>query len=183
MLGSAQEGWLLDGLARSRSQWNVIPQQVMMAKADRGLGPEERFAMDQWSGYDAQRTRLLEFFASRRSRNPVILTGDIHSNWVNDLKVDFANPKSPTVATELVGSSMSSGGDGVDLPDTFKGVLAENPFVKFYNSQREYVVCDVAANALGAEYKVLEYVTRTGAPVTTPASFVIEDGRPGAQRL
>jgi alkaline phosphatase D len=34
MLGSEQEAWLLDGLARSRSRWNVIAQQVMMGQLD-----------------------------------------------------------------------------------------------------------------------------------------------------
>lgn len=34
MLGSEQEAWVLDGLARSRSRWNVIAQQVMMGQLD-----------------------------------------------------------------------------------------------------------------------------------------------------
>ena len=44
--------------------------------------------------------------------NPVVLTGDIHSNWVNDLRVDDRKPESPVVATEFVGTSISSGGNG-----------------------------------------------------------------------
>ena len=33
MLGREQEDWLLDGLSRSHSRWNVIAQQVMMGSS------------------------------------------------------------------------------------------------------------------------------------------------------
>jgi alkaline phosphatase D len=180
MLGAEQERWLFDGLRRSSSRWNVIPQQVMMARVDRLQGPEERYSMDHWNGYDAARARLLKLLATERPGNPVILTGDVHSHWVNDIKLDFDDPKSPTVATELVGSSISSGGDGVDFPDNIKPVLAENAFVKFYNGQRGYVACDVSAKLMRADFKVVDYVSRPEAPAKTRASFVIEDGKPGA---
>ena len=88
-----------------------------------------------------------------------MLTGDIHSNWVNDLKVDFADANSPAVATEFVGTSITSGGDGSDLPDNMKAVLAENPFVKFHNGQRGYVTCDVTAKQAHADYQVVDFVT------------------------
>jgi alkaline phosphatase D len=183
LLGAAQERWLLDGMDKSKRRWNVMPQQVMMARVDQTPGPDERISMDQWSGYEAGRTRLLEFLARRRPGNPVVLTGDIHTNWVNDLKVDFRDEKAPAVATELVGTSISSGGDGTDMPERLTGVLAENPFVKFFNGQRGYVLCSVTPQRWQADYQVLDFVTRKDAPRRTRASFVIADGRPGAQRL
>jgi alkaline phosphatase D len=182
MLGSAQERWLLDGLAGSRARWNIIPQQVMMAPVDWQAGPGERIAMDHWNGYGAERQRLLTFMSSRRTSNPVVLTGDIHSNFVNDLKIDFGDPTSPTVATELVGTSISSGGDGQDRTNNASTVLSENSFVKFYNGQRGYVSCDVSAGRLRADFRIVDYVTRPGAPTRSRAAFVIENGRPGAER-
>lgn len=80
MLGAQQERWLFDGLGRSKAKWNVLAQQVMMAKVDRMAGPEQRYAMDQWSGYEVPRTRVLEFVNKARPSNPVVITGDIHSN-------------------------------------------------------------------------------------------------------
>jgi alkaline phosphatase D len=183
MLGPAQEKWLFDALGRSKGRWNVLPQQVMMAKVDQMPGPDERYSMDQWSGYDVPRTRLMELFASRRPSNPVVLTGDIHSNWVNDLKVDFRDANAPAVATELVGTSITSGGDGVDQSARMPDVLAENPFVKFQNSQRGYVSCSVTPEAWRADYRVVDYVSRPDAPRRTRASFRIADGRPGAERV
>ena len=38
---------------------------------------------------DVARRHLLHFLATSRIPNPVVLTGAINSNWVNDLKVDF----------------------------------------------------------------------------------------------
>ena len=183
LLGETQERWLLNGLAGSTARWNVIPQQVMMARIDFTPGAGESLSMDVWSGYEAARRRLMEFFAARRPANPLVLTGDIHSNWVADLKVDYRDAAAPVVGTELVGTSISSGGDGVDVPDRLAAVLAENPWVRFYNGRRGYVRCDLTPGRCRADYQVVEYVTRPGGPLATRASFVVEDGRPGAQRL
>jgi alkaline phosphatase D len=182
MLGAAQERWLAGGLRRSDARWTVIPQQILMAKVDYAQGPDERYFMDHWNGYDAARTRLFDALSAAPSKNAIVLTGDIHSHWVNDLKRDFADPASPVIATELVGTSISSGGDGSDLPDNMKPVIAENPFVRFYSGQRGYVACEVTAPRVRADFKVVEFVTRPGAPLQTRASFVVEDGRPGAVR-
>ena len=182
-LGETQERWLMDGLDGSTARWNVIPQQIMMARVDYTPGDDESYALDMWSGYEAARRRLMEFLATRRPANPVVLTGDIHSNWVNDLKVDYRDPAAPVVGTELVVTSISSGGDGVDTRDTTAALLAENPAVRFYNAQRGYARCDLTAERCRADYQVVEYVTRPGSPIATRASFLVEDGRPGAQRL
>ena len=183
LLGDVQEQWLVDGLDRSSSRWNVLPQQVMMARVDRVPGPEERISMDQWSGYETARRRLMEFLATRRPTNPVVLTGDIHTNWVNDLKVDYADETAPIVGTEFVGTSITSGGDGSDVRDGTAGMLSGNPSVRFFNAQRGYVRCVITPQTWTADYRVLEYVTHQGSPISTRASFVVENGRPGAQRV
>lgn len=182
MLGAEQEKWLQASLLRSKATWNVLAQQVMMARVDRRPGELAEYSMDQWSGYDAPRKRLLEFLASRRIPNPVVLTGDIHSNWCNDLLVDFDQPTGPIVATEFVGTSISSEGDGRKDPPYLSDLLSENPFVKFHNRERGYVECEATPRTLRADYQVVEYVTRPGAPLATRASFVVESGRPGAKK-
>ena len=181
LLGPDQEAWLQDRLITSASKWNVIPQQVMMARVDLASGDEEAVGMDIWGGYEVERRRLMEFLAARRPPNPVVLTGDIHTNWVNDLKVDYTDPLAPTVATEFVGTSISSGGDGSDTRDSTEGILAENPAVKFYNSQRGYVSCDVTPGQWLSHYRVLDYVSRPDSPISTRSSFVVLDGQPGAE--
>ena len=39
LMGAEQERWFFDGLGRSRAKWNIVAQQVMMAKVDRKAGP------------------------------------------------------------------------------------------------------------------------------------------------
>ena len=182
-LGNMQEKWLLNGLDQSIARWNVIPQQIMMARVDRLPGDDEMFGMDIWSGYEVARRRLMDFLATRQPANPIVLTGDIHTNWVNDLQVDYHDDNAQIVATEFVGTSISSSGDGSDTRDSTAGMLSENPWVKFFNAQRGYVRCTVTEEQCVADYQVLEYVTRRGSPISTRASFVVENGRPGAQRL
>ena len=70
-----------------------------------------------------ERQRLLEFLRDRRVPNPVVLTGDIHNNWVNDLRIDDHQPETPVIATEFVGTSLSSSGDGADKLENWESIL------------------------------------------------------------
>jgi len=182
LLGAEQEDWLRNSLVGSPAAWNILAQQIMMARVDRTNGPQVGWSMDQWAGYDVARTRLLGFIAERKIANPIVITGDIHSNWVNDLKVDFDDADAPTVATEFVGTSISSTGNGSQTRADTAGVLAENPFVRFSNAERGYVSCTLTPREYRADYRVVEYIDRPGAPGITRASFVVESGRPGAER-
>ena len=182
MMGAEQERWLAAGLSGSKARWNILAQQVMIGPVDVWAGPEQRFPMDQWNGYAAARRRLLESIRDRKPSNPIVLTGDIHSNWVNDLKPEFYRADAPTVATEFVGTSITSGGDGSDTRPTTASVLAENPHIKFFNGQRGYVRCAVKPDKWQTDYRVLAAVSKTDEPITTRATFVVENGRAGAQR-
>lgn len=181
MLGGKQERWLMRELLASESTWNVLGQQVMMARADVRPGQDKAYPMDKWAGYDVARRRLLSFLADRKIPNPVVVTGDIHSNWVNDLQVDFDRPDDPTVATEFVGTSISSSGNGTARHPNTDTLLAENPFVRFYNAQRGYVSCTVTPAQWQSDYQVVDYVDRPGAPLVKRASFVVENGQAGAK--
>ncbi len=109
LLGTQQEQWLQSQLSNSSADWNIIAQQVMMAQYNLDPRPQKgMFNMDQWDGYIASRHRLLNFLHDNKISNPVVITGDIHSSWVNELKLDFDDRRSPTVATEFVGTSISS---------------------------------------------------------------------------
>jgi alkaline phosphatase D len=182
MMGSEQEQWLMRSLQQSPARWNVIAQQVMMGAVDSMPGPEQRFAMDQWNGYAAARQRFLEFLRDRKPSNPVVITGDIHTNWVSDLKPEFYREDSPVVATEFVGTSITSSGDGADVRPTTAAILGENPHIKFFNGQRGYVRCSIKAARWRTDFRVLAAVSKPDEPISTRASFVVESGQPGAKR-
>ncbi|MBD1927496.1 alkaline phosphatase [Trichocoleus sp. FACHB-90] len=183
MTGREQEQWLLQGLSKSQTRWNVIAQQVMMAEYDFVAGTPEIFNLDAWDGYVASRNRILGFIKDRKPNNPVVLTGDIHSSWVHDLKPDFQNPASPTVATEFVGTSITS-----DFPTaaiaSVRAALPENPHTKFFDGQyRGYVRCNLTRNAWQTDFRVVSTILDPNASISTLASFVVENGRPGAMRV
>jgi alkaline phosphatase D len=181
MLGAKQRGWLQNALIASSTTWNIIAQQVMMGMVGytRGEGGP-KYSMDQWPGYASERMKLMDFLATRRVLNPVVITGDIHSNWVNDLRVDDRKADTSIVATEFVGTSISSGGKGIQEPKDLKEILAVNPGVKFHNRERGYVRCEVTPTNMTSDYVVVEDVTQPVSPIMTRASFVVEAGRAGA---
>ncbi|HLR24729.1 MAG TPA: alkaline phosphatase D family protein [Fodinibius sp.] len=183
MLGEEQEQWLFSELKESSSRWNILPQQVFMGQMDRKSGPEEAFSMDKWDGYVATRNRLFKVIKQYSVSNPVVLTGDIHRNFASNLLEDFNDPNSPILGSELVCTSISSAGNGADITDSGKKILAENAWIKFVNRQRGYVRCQLTPGQLRADFRVLPYVEKQGAPIKTRASFVIKNGQPGLVRV
>jgi alkaline phosphatase D len=181
LLGAAQEEWLTQGLGASRARWQVLAQQIMMAPFDSAPGEPVELAMDPWSGYPVARDRLLRTIGQRAPGRTVVLTGDIHSSWVNDLKRGFDRPDRPVVATEFVGTSISSGGDGVDEWPRFALTRGENPHVRWHNARRGYVRCEVTEHEWRAGYRTVPFVSGPGAPVETASRWRVGHGRGGAE--
>jgi alkaline phosphatase D len=176
MLGAEQFGWLTGGLSASDARWNVIAQQYLMGELDRNPFGGRAWGTDAWDGYPAERARLLGLLAERQVRNPVTLGGDIHTFLVTDLKPDFRDPRSPVVATEFVTTSISSlGGDlSVLLPD--------NPHIRYTRNERGYTRCTVTRDTWRADLLGLGFLALPWSRPRTLASWVVEDGRPGATR-
>ena len=179
MLGAQQETWLYDGLAQSKARWNILAQDVMMAQLRQTAADGEvRFWTDDWNGYPAARGRLLQHIHDSHVANPVVLTGDIHSFWTNDLKLDFDDASSPVVATEFVGTSISSDGPSYT---TFSRYLPDNPHVRFFESRtRGYMTIDVTPERMTTQYRGITDVTDPAATVLTLKSFAVENGKAGA---
>ena len=175
MLGAPQEQWLDASLAASRSRWNIVAQQTRMAQFDEQAGPGRLAWTDDWDGYPAARRRLLDSLAAKS--NPVVIGGDIHCFNAAQLKLDFDDAKSPVVAAEFVGTSVTSQAWPQERIDALRG---DNPHLLFADSRyRGYVRMEVTPQRLRADLRALETVQRPGAKCTTLASFIVEDGRPG----
>jgi alkaline phosphatase D len=183
LLGARQARWLKTALVRSTAAWNVLAQQVMMGMVDVATGDEKRYSMDQWPGAAHERMRLVQFLKERNIPNPVVLTGDIHSNWANELRFDDRRPETPVVASEFVGTSISSSGNG---SKEFKGLdklLAQNPCVRFHNRERGYVTCMVTPKTWRSDYRIIDDVLKPGGNIETRASFVVEAGEAGMKSV
>ncbi|QFG20692.1 alkaline phosphatase [Actinomadura sp. WMMB 499] len=180
--GDAQEKWLLDGFRKSGARWDVIGQQVFFAQRDNNAGPAKITSMDGWDGYVASRRRITEGWLNWKVRNPVVLTGDVHAHWASDLKLDYDDPASPTVGSELVATSVTSGGDGTDSDPADHPFLTINPHLRFYNNQRGYVLTKIDKHEMKADFKTLPTVRDHVAEASTKATFVIRDEVPGVQQ-
>jgi alkaline phosphatase D len=186
MMGDVQEAWLFRQLRAARQQsstrWNILAQQVLFAQIDVDPGSDHRYMMDKWDGYVQARKRVVDRIVESKLENVAILSGDNHNNWVLDVKQDQNDEHSPVVAAEFSGTSLTSGGDGIDLPPEFAKIQAKNPQVKFHNSQRGYVRCSLTPAEMTTDYRVVPYVSKPGAPIETRATFVVEAGHAGAIR-
>jgi alkaline phosphatase D len=176
LTGAAQEAWLLDGLGQHLATWDVIGQQVFFARQFDAAGASN---MDAWDGYRASRSRIQQGFVARSVPNPVVLTGDVHRAWANELKANYANPASATIGTELVCTSISTDGNGTGT--TTIPNAATNPHLRFFSDRRGYVRTTITPSELRADFRAVAFVTEHGAPVSTVRSFVVEAGQPGLQ--
>jgi alkaline phosphatase D len=181
ILGARQRDWLVAGLANSAARWQVLGNQVVLGRTDHEAGPAAVLSADAWDGYPAERAAVLAA-AARSVRNLVVITGDRHENYAADLRADPADPRTPVVAAEFTGTSITSGGDGIDIGGRGTELLAANPDLKFCNGQRGYARVEVDAQAWRTDFRVLPYVSRPGAPISTRASYVVEDAVPGCVR-
>ena len=182
VLGDAQERWLLDGLRGSRARWNVLAQQVMMMSMDRAEDDRVLLNMDTWAGYAPATRRLLKALQERRKADVVVLSGDEHQNIVGDLRLDYRDDRSPVLATEFVGTSITSGGDGGDKRPDADRLLAQNPHLRFLNDQRGYVLCEVTPDLWTTTMRVMDRVRVPEGRISTRASFVVERGQAGAKQ-
>jgi alkaline phosphatase D len=172
ILGADQREWLLETLDDSGTTWEVLANQLPMASMDLDPTRDEAFRMDQWDGYAADRRTVLEAFEP--VDNPVVVTGDVHSNWANDLRHE-----GETVGTEFVGTSISSAVGGPLAGPIGRLVAAENQNVHYFNEQRGYVRCRVTPEEWTTTYRVVEAVDRRGRPVRTDRRVVLPEGSPG----
>jgi alkaline phosphatase D len=90
----------------------------------------------------------------------------------------------PVGATEFVGTSISSNGDGEVYGPYYGPMIKFNPHIRFFDGDRRgYVRCRLNRDELRTDLQMVTTVSRRDAPKYTFASFVVEDGRPGAHQL
>ncbi len=179
LLGAPQERWLTEGWDASRP-WNLVAQQTLMARyswRDPASGGGQYWT-DGWDGYPAARQRLLNSIAERRVPGVVVLGGDVHSNYVADLKLNFDDAAAAPIATEFCGTSITSLGVAQDRIDAARGF---NPHVHYGRSdQRGYMRFALDRGGLQAALRVVGQPENAASGITTAARFFVDPARPGA---
>ena len=108
MIGFAQEAWLFGARAIEGEM-----ERHRAGRADGAVAQKQdsgdAFWTDDLGRLSGQPHPAAQAHPRQRAYPiPVVIGGDIHSFFANDLRLDFNDPKSPMVATEFVGTSITS---------------------------------------------------------------------------
>lgn len=172
MLGAAQERWLDEALAGSRALWNVLAQEVMLVTIAEGSRESPRHYSDAWAGYPPARERLLASLVRQRVANPVVLTGDIHSFWVNEVATAGGRP----AAVEFVTSSIAT--------TTYdkSAALPLNPQVKFHDGLHNgYLRCELDRERFRTEIVAIDDLRDPRSARSVAATFEVRAGEPSVR--
>ncbi len=180
MLGAQQEQWLTQGLASSQAAWKLVAQATQIAPSglDSPLG--RTTYTDAWDGYPLARARLLQTVARAGVHDVVTLGGDVHQNLAANLRVHPNDPRSPVVASELVGTSITSGGLREAV---LSKVRQSNPdIVHARGDERGYALLDITPSALQCAFQTTAHPALPGAKFGVQARFVVERGVAGVKK-
>lgn len=169
LLGTDQFTWLGNRLSNSTARWKLLGQQVMMA-------PLTLFGSalngDQWDGYPAERQRVYNHILTNNITDVVVLTGDIHSSWANDLPGNSYNGSTGggSVGVEFVAPSVTS--PGIDVPGGATALMASNSHIKYADLSRHgYVMLDVNKQRVQADWYYVNTVDNSSGDFTYGTSF------------
>ena len=184
LLGPAQERWLdaglaLDARAADATRWSVLAQQTLFSARHYPSGVR---STDSWDGYPAARARVLQSIARHAPRNTVLLGGDIHQNYVCKVLADTERPDSAVLASEFCGTSISSRSGTTQ--DKVDAIVRHNPHVLLARcEERGYSLAEITPERWTTTLHAVTDPLRADSGVTPLARFVVEDRRPGPQRI
>ncbi|MGK6324495.1 alkaline phosphatase D family protein [Sphingomonas sp. DT-51] len=169
IMGRAQERWLSARLHRESRPWSLVAQQVFFAPLWLDGSRQSTFS-DQWDGFAANRDRVLAELRHPAVHNPLVLSGDVHSFWINDLATSDGVPVGSEIVTSALGAASPP-------PGRFGDVARNNSHVRFHDIQHAgWVRLDVDHQSLRADMRMVSDRTVASSEVRTCANFVLEAG-------
>ena len=183
LLGSTQEQWVNQSFANSRNDqrvWNVLAQQTLFGRRDYKLGAGQSLWNDGWDGYAAARQRMTQSMKNNALKNPVLIGGDVHENWVGHVMADAYKDDSAKLGVEFCGAGITARSAG---NSKLTERLAENPHFIFADSERKgYGVVEFTAKQIQTELRVVDDVRQPQTKIETLAKFEVEAGVPQVHR-
>lgn len=163
ILGTEQYNWLVNNMDSSNAQWQILGQQVMFAPM---LAFSQPLNTDQWDGYPIERQLLINDLLSKNIDNMIVLTGDIHTSWANDIPLHPTIPydtsnSDGSVGVEFVTTSITS--PGIDLPFNLSPSVIQtlNPYIKYVDlTQKGYILLDINKQRAQADWYYVPSVTQ-----------------------
>jgi len=185
ILGSAQKQWLKNQLSTSTAQWKIVGNQVMFAPL---MLPAVPFILpngsilnaDQWDGYRSDRKEMVEHIYDSNIDNVVVITGDIHTSWGNDIPHHGLNydPNSGdgSVGVEFVTTSVTSGSSPVSVGASI--VSGANPHIKYVDlAQKGYLLLDADQQRVKGSWVYVSSVSLPTYTVSETAALVSINGQ------
>jgi alkaline phosphatase D len=174
LLGQDQRDWMQDEVAYSTAKWQIIVQQVMMAPLEvAGIGVNG----DQWDGYPSERQKFYDHLTNNSIDNVVVVTGDIHTSWANDLPGGSYNSGTGagSMGVEFVTPSVTSPGFPIGVGASV--VQLANPHMKFVDlDDHGYVILDLNEDRAQADWFFVNTIDTEDNGYSHAASFYTNDG-------
>lgn len=175
MLGATQFDWLTNNLKTSTKQWNILGNQVMMAPLEIFGTPAN---YDQWDGYAYERGRLLDSVVMNNVNNFVVLTGDIHTSWVNDIPMSNYDGGTCTgsAGVEFVVTSVTSTSFlTFTIPTSF--IQSLNPHMQYIDlTKRGYGILDVNKQRAQFDYYYMDDIEDPNSGQYYATSYFVNSG-------
>jgi alkaline phosphatase D len=195
LLGTQQEYWLAGELSASKQHqtlWRVFGQQMVIAPVVGSDG--EVINTDAWDGYPAARQRFLKQLKDEKITNNVVLTGDVHSSWANDVAENPFDPNSynpetgeGALAVEFVTPAVSSPSTispQEKAEQTARDLVASHPHIKYVDLfQRGYMVLDINRSSVTNSWYHLDTVLSRPGKEYLSKQYRVALNKPGLSKV
>ena len=201
LLGKEQFDWFTKELKGAGSTWRIVGNGVMIGQVKSDYMPEDLDdplselgvitaqdhgpEPDQWDGYPAERERLLTDVKTNDVRNIVFLSGDVHSSWAMDLKLDPHDSEEDSIAVEFATTSMTSENLDDEMgwePRTEsvrveEEIIADNPHIHWAElDSHGYVVIDVGHDRVQADWYFVDDILAPNPNERLGESWLVKEG-------
>lgn len=180
ILGARQNHWLLEEIRHARGAWECWANSIMLSRLGKKDG--DYYYEMQWDGYPRERTSVLSQAHNLGLEDLVVISGDYHSAFVDDIHTDFDNHDSPVIGTEFLSRSISSRSGGAKWNKTNGPKMGtKNPHLQYFEGDRYgYDLYEVTAEKWATHMRMVANTRDPASPVSTLTSFHIKRGHPGA---
>lgn len=173
ILGTTQYNWLVSNLSSATAQWKIIGQQVMMAPLKvAGIGVND----DQWDGYPAERTKIISHVMTNDIKNIVVLTGDIHCSWANDIPTaNYQSNGTGSAFVEMVTPAITSPAFPINVGASI--IKTANNHIKWVDlSARGFIILSVTQQRAQGDWFFVNTITSKSSAYSHASSWYVNAG-------
>jgi alkaline phosphatase D len=183
LLGKEQFDWFAREFGSSQAIWRIIANGVMVGQVQSDFMPEDLGnplselgvltkrehgpEPDQWDGYPVERRRLLECIKDASKHTLLFVSGDCHSSWAMDLKLDPHEPADESIGGEFCTTSVTS--ENLDDQagwhprsrslDIETEIVAKNPHIHWVETDSHgYVIVDVTPQRAQGDWWFVDHI-------------------------